>query len=481
MFKKLWGSSAARAPVDEPVADDDAIGRILRAKNAFEVLDIPECPAAPAVVKKLYRRLALKVHPDKNPGDTRAEKAFKILAAAHEVLADERQQRDLLGLVRDQKRDDLASSVRKTKMAEEARYEAEADALRQRRDEEARLARIDADLRKEHKQTEKANKERRQRERDAAAREAALAAARHAEEEERLDKDRRRREKKELQRARRRLRAAAAALAEDAEEEDEALSGGMMTHDEIEDLCAWLEVSRIEDATRHILCDGSFEKVILIHDAAAAGIAAAAALEHLDLLERTGALAAKTAADDALRRLEASWTDAETSALIRMAKKHGAPPPETCARAGAAHPSTAQIAWAAVADQHNRSLRLDRLRTAEECRLRFRAVVKAIVEEERVAKLAATKTTPRAAAAMAASLPKPPPAAAAGAAPTPADEWSRDDQLRFESALAANPASPDQDAKARWRTIAACLGDKTPKQCLARYKQIAAMVKASRS
>lgn len=39
-------------------------------------------------IKKSYRKLALKYHPDKNPGDSTAEAKFKDIAEAYEVLSD---------------------------------------------------------------------------------------------------------------------------------------------------------------------------------------------------------------------------------------------------------------------------------------------------------------------------------------------------------------------------------------------------------
>src|SRR5438270_12721153 len=39
-------------------------------------------------IKKAYRKLARKYHPDRNPGDKRAEERFKEISQAHDVLAD---------------------------------------------------------------------------------------------------------------------------------------------------------------------------------------------------------------------------------------------------------------------------------------------------------------------------------------------------------------------------------------------------------
>ncbi|HET7687485.1 MAG TPA: DnaJ domain-containing protein, partial [Candidatus Macondimonas sp.] len=40
-----------------------------------------------AEIKKAYRRLAMKYHPDRNPGDKAAEEHFKDIAEAWEVLS----------------------------------------------------------------------------------------------------------------------------------------------------------------------------------------------------------------------------------------------------------------------------------------------------------------------------------------------------------------------------------------------------------
>src|SRR5215213_6646265 len=39
-------------------------------------------------IKKAYRKLARQYHPDRNPGDAKAEERFKEISAAHDVLSD---------------------------------------------------------------------------------------------------------------------------------------------------------------------------------------------------------------------------------------------------------------------------------------------------------------------------------------------------------------------------------------------------------
>lgn len=57
-------------------------------QNLYDVLGVDE-RAAPAEIKKAYRDLARKYHPDRNPGDDAAEARFKDAAEAYRVLGDQ--------------------------------------------------------------------------------------------------------------------------------------------------------------------------------------------------------------------------------------------------------------------------------------------------------------------------------------------------------------------------------------------------------
>ena len=57
-------------------------------RDYYEVLGV-ERNASADDIKKAYRKLALKHHPDRNPGDAAAEASFKHAAEAYDVLGDE--------------------------------------------------------------------------------------------------------------------------------------------------------------------------------------------------------------------------------------------------------------------------------------------------------------------------------------------------------------------------------------------------------
>ena len=56
-------------------------------KDFYKVLDVPKT-ATEAEIKKAYRRLAMKYHPDRNPDDAEAEGRFKEAKEAYEILTD---------------------------------------------------------------------------------------------------------------------------------------------------------------------------------------------------------------------------------------------------------------------------------------------------------------------------------------------------------------------------------------------------------
>ncbi|MCP5451907.1 MAG: molecular chaperone DnaJ [Candidatus Competibacteraceae bacterium] len=58
-------------------------------RDYYEVLNVAR-NASEAEVKQAYRRLAMKLHPDRNPGDQVAEERFKEAKEAYEVLSDSR-------------------------------------------------------------------------------------------------------------------------------------------------------------------------------------------------------------------------------------------------------------------------------------------------------------------------------------------------------------------------------------------------------
>jgi molecular chaperone DnaJ len=62
-------------------------------KDYYKVLGVSETATAKEITRA-YRKLARELHPDANPGDTRAEERFKEVAAAYDVVGDEAKRKE---------------------------------------------------------------------------------------------------------------------------------------------------------------------------------------------------------------------------------------------------------------------------------------------------------------------------------------------------------------------------------------------------
>ena len=58
-------------------------------RDCYDVLGVPRS-ASKDDIKKAYRKLALKYHPDKTKGDKNSEEKFKEASEAYHILSDEK-------------------------------------------------------------------------------------------------------------------------------------------------------------------------------------------------------------------------------------------------------------------------------------------------------------------------------------------------------------------------------------------------------
>ena len=62
-------------------------------EDYYAVLGVPE-DASDQKIKKTYRALAVKYHPDKNSGDKKAEEKFKGISEAYYTLGDPKRRKE---------------------------------------------------------------------------------------------------------------------------------------------------------------------------------------------------------------------------------------------------------------------------------------------------------------------------------------------------------------------------------------------------
>jgi len=72
-------------------------------KDYYAILGIKK-KATPDEIRKAFRKLARKYHPDVNPGDKKAEEKFKEISEANDILSDEKKRKiyDQFGFYSDQ-------------------------------------------------------------------------------------------------------------------------------------------------------------------------------------------------------------------------------------------------------------------------------------------------------------------------------------------------------------------------------------------
>ncbi|KAM3339465.1 chaperone protein dnaJ 6 [Capsicum galapagoense] len=115
------GKKKARVPVDDSEEEDvemkenegDLNDSSSNEKSLYEILGV-ETTASQQEIKKAYYKLALRLHPDKNPDDEEAKEKFQQLQKVISILGDEKKRAlyDQTGCVDD---DDLAGDVENLK------------------------------------------------------------------------------------------------------------------------------------------------------------------------------------------------------------------------------------------------------------------------------------------------------------------------------------------------------------------------------
>ena len=133
-------------------------------QNLYQVLHLdPDVPHTEEEIKKAYRRLALKLHPDKNPNDPHAEDKFNAIKEAHEALMDPKRRSELdeqIVMFQEKRRRFEAKDAEQREMItrlkerEEKRREADSGLDQKALHARARNREILLELRKQKKKTE---------------------------------------------------------------------------------------------------------------------------------------------------------------------------------------------------------------------------------------------------------------------------------------------------------------------------------------
>ena len=86
-YKAIAESNPSEPGITKDIRNAELEWKKSKRKDYYRILGV-EKNAGDNDIKKAYRKLAIALHPDKNPGDAEAEHKFKELGEAYETLSD---------------------------------------------------------------------------------------------------------------------------------------------------------------------------------------------------------------------------------------------------------------------------------------------------------------------------------------------------------------------------------------------------------